>query len=706
MLPLLLAATVQASGIDRDTYGVPVITAGTPAEAWRLAGRAVAEDRVWQMELSRRLARGRLAELLGKDYANSDREVLRTGYTDEELTAQFERLRPETKTMVQSYVAGVNEYFANVPAARIPVPGYRPEPWTVVDSMAIGVRLFQMFGRGGAGELRNMALLGYLEGRPNLKGKVLDVVDDLAWQNDPKSPTTVDRADDPIKNPPVVFPAWDRKTTESQLAALPKLSLIELLPALRLEQRDESKLVAQRLNVPWKVGSYAVVVGRERSGTGYPILLSAPQMGWQSPSIVHEISIHAPGLDVAGVDVPGLPGIAIGATPDLAWGITSGVADTDDIVYYKAGPDGTYGSGKKLERIARTLKVKGEPDEEVVQLRTSDGPVVLESASKGFVFARRSSYWQNELASLDAFFNLYRAKKAPEVQDALRPATMSFNFFFATREGDIGYSYLGNVPTRAAGYDYRFPVPGEVAWTGRVPFERMPHVLNPKNGLLTNWNNKPAAWWPNGDTPVWGEIFRVSALRSALEKPKLNTQDVELAAWSISRTDESWPYFQPFVKDGISGFDGRLMDGSLQAFGYVRFIDALRTELLLDDLGNFVSPDLFRTVAQPTFLLHALQRKTNLDYLNGKSAQQVVSQALEASRKTEGRYKAPSIRFFDEIPVPYSNRGTYIQVVEMLQKGASGRNVVPPGVSEVESHSRDQIPLARAWTFKEMRIAR
>ncbi|HEY0866505.1 MAG TPA: penicillin acylase family protein [Fimbriimonas sp.] len=704
MLPLLLAATLQTSGIERDAYGVPRVTAPSLQEAWRLAGRAVAEDRIWQMELSRRLARGRLAELLGKDYANSDREVLKTGYTDEELAAQFERLNPETQAMVRAYVDGVNDFIAAAPAERVLMPGHRLEPWTIVDSMAVGVRLFQMFGRGGAGELRNMALLGYLESRPNLKGKSLDVLDDFAWQNDPRSPVTVERADDPIKKPPVIFPSWSRKTTEEHLAQVPKLGLLELLPAIRLEQRDESAKVAQALSLPWKAGSYAAVVGKGRSATGYPVLLSAPQMGWQTPSIVHEMSIHAPGLDVAGLDVPGMPGIAIGATPDIAWGITSGVADTDDIVYYKIGPDGTYGAGRKLQRIVRTLKIRGEPDEEIVQLRTEDGPVVLQNPSRAALFARRSGYWQIELASLDAFVGLYRAKGAAEIREALRPATMSFNFFYATRSGDIGYRYLGRIPIRRPGYDHRLPVPGEVSWNGFVPFEQMPHTTNPRSGLLTNWNNKPVAWWPNGDTPVWGEVFRVSSLRSSLDKPKLNPQDVETAAWSIARMDETWPHLRRFVGDGIPGFDGRTMDGSLQAGTYMRFLDALRTELMGDDVGNFISPDFFRIVVQPSILVRALERRTRVDYLNGKPSSVVVAKALEAAQQNSPRFRASSIRFGDEPPVPYSNRGTYIQIIELLTAGASGRSVLPPGVSEAGPHSRDQVPLARSWTYKEMGI--
>jgi penicillin amidase len=730
MLPYLLPPlALQAPTIVRDDYGVPHINASSTGEAFYQAGYAVAQDRLWQMEQSRRLARGRMAEVLGAGFVNSDKEVLQTGYTDEELQQQVDKLTPPLKEAFREYARGVNAWIAEAQRTNALPAGYAtykfaPEPWSVVDSAAIGVRLLQQFGRGGAGEIRNMAMLAYLKGQAKVKDRVLDVADDLIWWNDPTSVPTVSRADDPVKTPPAFYQP-DRKTTERHVAMLPNANLFELLGGVRMAMREESTRIAELVAAPFKTGSYCVVVGPSRSATGAPILLSGPQMGFRSPSIVHEMSISAPGMQTVGMDIPGVPGIVVGHTRDLAWGLTSGVADTDDIFYYPAdGPTGyRFGNDRKeLVTILRTLKVAGAADQTVTQTRTVDGPVVLTSGSTKTLFAKRSSYWMRELESMNAWDGLWHAHTVDQADRAMQGATMNFNVFFATTGNEIGYRYAGLVPLRAPGVDPRFPTPGgpAYAWRGFVPADQMPHAKNPTAGFFANWNNKPVAWWPNFDTPVWGPIFRNTALLATLNKPKLNAQDLELAAWSIARTDETWSYFAPYVErwtaknpahaEPILGFDGYLLDGSRQAATYLRFIDALRQELFLGTTGNFVSPDNFRQAVQPSLILRALQGRTKVNYLAGRTADAVVAKAMERAcavarddAQNVVRYIANGIPVKDQPPIPYSNRGTFIQVVEALRDGMSGRSVMPPGVAESGPHSIDQIPLTRAWQYKPMR---
>lgn len=722
MLALACALALSAApDIKRDAYGVPLIQASTQAEAFYLAGYAVAQDRLWQMETSRRVARGRMAEVFGPTYVASDKEVLQVGYTDDELQTQLNRLSPEIKTAFREYARGVNAWIEEAKRSGLPEgyakSGFSPEPWTELDSAAIAVRLLQQFGRGGAGEIRNMALLGYLQGQAKVKDRALDVLDDFAWANDPSATTTVSKADDPVKSAPAFYYA-DRAATQRHLAALPKVGLLELMQGIRLASRQESTLVAEQVAAPFKTGSYCVVVSPSRSGTGHPLLVSGPQMGFRTPSIIHEMSLSAPGLQVVGMDIPGAPGIVIGHTQDLAWGMTSGVADTDDVFFYPLEGDGYRldGKPKAFTKIEQTLKVKGAPDQTVVQLRTVDGPVVLRSGGAKAVFVKKTSYWMRELESIEALKGVWAAKSATQVDQAISLAPMSFNFFYATGAGDIGYRYAGRVPIRAEGVDPRFPTPGDAAhaWKGFVPIDTMPHALNPKAGFFANWNNKPVAWWPNFDTPVWGRIFRNSDLLDNLKKPRLNAQDLELAIWNIARMDETWPYFEPYLRGvakgtPMEGFDGRLVDGSRQAAIYVRFLDNLRNELFLGTTGNFISPDNFRQIGQPTVMLNALRGKTRVNYLGSRKAEEVVRTALEKAcadtRLPNGdyvRYQANPIAVPGQPPIPYSNRGSFIQIVESLPGGMAGRSIVTPGLAETGLHSLDQVPLARAWLFKPM----
>ncbi|HWA81930.1 MAG TPA: penicillin acylase family protein [Fimbriimonadaceae bacterium] len=735
MLALLSCALAfQSDGlVTRDEYGVPHIKAESADSAWYEAGYETARDRMWQMEQSRRLARGRMSEVFGSKFVASDTEILKTGYTDEELQEQFDALAPKAKVAIEAYAKGVTDFEK---AGPLP-PGYaeagfQPEPWTPIDTLAISVRLFQQFGRGGAGEIRNLALLAYLQGQPKTKDRFLDVMDDFAWQNDPAATCTISPADDPLAKEHPVFPAFDHATTMKHLAMVPKLSLLELLPGIRLSSGEDSKLAAEQVSAPFKWGSYAVVVGPTRSLTGCPILLSAPQMGHRQPSILHEMSIDAPGLSIVGVDVPGVPGVIIGKTDKLAWGLTSGVADTDDIFFsHTDGPDGyTYGKEHlKLQAVMRTLKVKGEPDKTITQLRTRFGPVII--SNKNWIFSRRSSYWMREMKSYDSIFRLYDANTPEQINAATEESPMSFNFFWATPK-HFGYRYAGAMPIRASGLDPRLPTPGEPEydWKGYIPATQMPHVIDPKSGLLANWNNKPVSWWPNMDTPVWGRIFRNSAVLEALQKPKLNEQDVEMVAWTIAREDYTWPYFKPFldpvfadpgsalsntsdgqIRRALITFDGRMLDGSMGAQAYAAFFNALQEEIFMPVTGNFMGLDNYRLVAQPTVMWNALSHKTKVDYLEKRTVKDVIQSAMLKANNVlakqfgrdlgDWRYTAPSIKWGDEPPVPYSNRGTMIQVIDLGTM--SGRNIVPPGIAESGPHADDQVPLARAWLLKPMR---
>jgi penicillin amidase len=115
-----------------------------------------------------------------------------------------------------------------------------------------------------------------------------------------------------------------------------------------------------------------------------------------------------------------------------------------------------------------------------------------------------------------------------------------------------------------------------------------------------------------------------------------------------------------------------------------------------------LTPDVFELAAQPSVMLAALQGKTKFNYLQGRKAEDVVLAALSAAKS--GVYHAPTIKVPGEDPIPYSNRGTYIQVIELLPSGPSGRNVFPPGVTASGPHSRDQVNLSRAWLYKPMHL--
>jgi penicillin amidase len=186
-----------------------------------------------------------LAELIGPAGKPSDEEILKFAYTDEELEIQLLKMPTKIRRAFEAFATGVNS-----------VSGYQ-KPWTSLDSAAIAISMSQQFGAGGAGELRTLALLAYLKSQ-KAKDSALDVLDDLMWIDDPRSPTTLKPEDDKIAANPPFFPRPTRKETEAHLAGLPEMSIFELLPAVALVEREQADLIAQDLSLVHKWGSYAV----------------------------------------------------------------------------------------------------------------------------------------------------------------------------------------------------------------------------------------------------------------------------------------------------------------------------------------------------------------------------------------------------------------------------------------------------------------
>ncbi len=720
---LARGAKLPEATITREAYGVPCITATTRGAAFYGMGRALAQDRLWQLEMSRRSAEGRLAEVLGPRAVASDISVLKRAYTEAEIEAQFTALAEPVKAAFLAYRDGVNaEIEIRAQAKTLPIEyeknGFLPEKWTVRDSCSIMIMLMRRFGAGGAGELRNLGLVEYLKVQ-KCRDRYLDVIDDIAFQNEPKSPTTLSKADTGPDASQEIFPPFSRADTIKQLATMPKVGLLEIAGALGAATYEDQSLLAAQLGVPYKVGSYAIVVSPSRSKTGKALLLNGPQMGHSTPSVIHETVLDAPGLRVAGIDIPGVPLIAVGTTPNLAWGLTSGVADIEDIFVSRLPYTG--GHWDTISEIPFKIKVKGEPDREFIQSRTRFGPALLVSPRTKSVFSLRSSYWEKELAGMAAMMDIYDAKTGSDIDKFAPQIPVTFNLFYATTRGETGFRYVGQVPRRAAGLDPRFPTPDQPRYQWNVPLDyaKMPQTTNPKAGLLVNWNTKSAAWWPSGDSPIWAAPFRSENITDALPKGLLGTDDLERAVWQIARHDEDYSilltqklaHALSAVHDTseaaivASSFDGWAMDGSPSAAFANEFKRALRHAIFEPEIGNLVSEALFAQAIPVGLMTKALERKTKYDFLAGRMADSVLLEAYRQTIKKLG--PLPGARSFvpggigvpGQVPVPYIDRGTYIQVCE-LSNPPRVRTVASPGVAEVGEHAFDQVPLARAWTYK------
>lgn len=727
-------ATVK---IVRDRYGVPHIYAPSLYGVFYGSGYAQAQDRLAQMELYRRTAKGELAELMGEGAVEQDRQRRLLGYTEAERWEQFAALDAETQLVLKAFADGVNAVIAQVNAGKLPMPlrlqdlgVTKLRLWKVTDTISIGQMMAERFGSSGGEELRMLQLRLYLQLK--FGAGAMSIFNDLTWQNDPASPTT----------------AWQKAKVSRQKAEGSIRNMqhatqnpMVLLQAIRVAEERDSIAWRERLGLFTRMGSYAMVVSPKKSATGKPLLVGAPQMATGTPSIVCEIALYCPKFEARGMTFPGIPIVLIGMNRHLVWTTTSGVGDNVDIFAEHLSKDSKYrylhkGEWKLMERHMELIFVKGKDEPVQVEVcRTVHGSVLSWDEKAGVAYARAKAYHMKELGAFQAIYAFHKAKTVQEFAQACRSIATSHNFFCATKDGDIGFWFCGFYPIRAEGVDPRFPTPGtgEFDWKGIVPFGKLPHQINPPQGFFANWNNKPAAWWNNGDLPRWGAVHHVKRIFDLLQgKPKLTLADLHRFVVDIEGYDVRADYFKPLllraietnkdeelsmIADLLQRWDNQRSEGSVGATVFDAWFEALQDTVFADDLGDFGDKRLFRTVIQPSLLWHVLADKPALkksrDYLNGESKDAVMVKALKAAlerlRKEKGEtvtgwgFKKPLWRFDPLPPIPGPNRGAYIQIVEVAET-PRGFNVLPPGQSEdpKSPHYADQHSLALRWLFKPM----
>lgn len=744
--------TLQVPGdtvtIYRDSYGVPHVQATTLYGLFYGNGYAIAQDRLWQMELYRRQARGEMAEIIGKSALEQDKTARIEGYTEQEMEAQIEQLANDLQITLRAFADGVNAWIDSAKRTNQLPPQYaqhgiEPRPWKPTDSAVIGVLMSRRFGSVVAGgDLRNYALFQLLKTRN--KDLAPTWANDLLWVQDPTSPTTLP-FEDGERKPHRVDPRQTLERLRNHAQTLPDIGLDILLPALRIASGEAQIELARELGLFTYFGSYAILIHPQKSASGNAILVGAPQMGFTVPHIAAEVHLVGAGYNVMGMSFPGVPGVLIGMTPNGAWTFTSGLGDLIDFFIERLNPENPEqywykGEWRTLEKRTEVIKVKGAEPVEITVYRSVHGPIVGIDRKNNVALAKAMTFWERELDTMNALQGFYRARTIEDFQRSAQYMPTSFNLHAVTRAGDIGWWYGGRVPIRADGIDSRLPVwgTGEYDWKGIMPVEQMPKVVNPKRGFIVNWNNKPAGWWENSDTPAWGAIFRVYRLIDlANAKQKLTVDDVKRMVRDIAEYDEdagkllpvmlqiirrNEKNLTPEMKQAIqvlSAWDCYEMEGSTAKAIWNAWLNAVRNRVFADDLGNFFSPDLFRMAIQPSYIYYALTGKRSpvprlYDYFNGKRPEEVLTialaDALTQLKRTYGegisqwRYTASRMDWDKGlVGVPYTDRGSYIQVIE-FGNPIVAENVLPPGQSEDPSspHFSDQRDLASWWFFKPM----
>ena len=629
------AQTPDAVTILRDRWGVPhIFTEGRGADerAAYANGYAQAEDRLFEMDILRRAATGRLAEMLGADYLLMDEVVRRDGYTTEERDAFAARLAARDRRALEAYRDGVNAFIAAVTAdpQRLPFEflGMPPAPWTVADSVAVAVLELVVEGANGGQEVRSAALLlDFLDRFPEAEAN--GIFDDLFWIDEPAAPTTIAAAD---ARPLRANHDHIARFAPAQVDLLRRhaAAIRRAAASLDLEQGLMGGLGG---GPPFPIGlhrhaSNAIVVSPRFSATGHPILLGGPQTGLNAPSFFWEVGFHDGDYEAEGVIAPAGPGVLIGRGRNFAMTLTSGIDDAVDTYVEVLDPSdpGRYrfrGRVVPFEKRIETIHVAGAPDVMLEVLRSRHGPVFFVDVDEGVAFSRRAAFRGHELDSAAAVLNLGRVRSLRDFRRLADGMFMSFNFHYADDAGNIAYFHRGALPRRPPRTDPRLPLDGggTMEWRGIDPPRKLPGVVNPRRGFIANWNNKPVPGWSAGEQrELWGVTDRVHGLVDALEAAhaagaKLSVDDVKGIMRHAAVADVFAVRIVPFLEDAVATLPDVPENATLrEAAARVRaWVDAGASVAGVPD-GHGVIPDpgaaiytAFRAAAQTAIFADELQ---------------------------------------------------------------------------------------------------
>ncbi len=550
---------VEEGGVatNRDEKGIWFISGPEEAsvyDVFEAMGYAVATDRLWQLEQFRRTGRGRLSEIMGPSMLETDIYLRTVGYSDEELLAYFDALEPDSRAMVQGYVAGINRRIADLRRN----PSHIPleftlidlnrllsldltgtlQDWSVLDLFGWIVVLQRNFDGTALSqtEVRNAAL--YQELKEAFPDDYTGMFEDLRWLNDPDALTYI---------PPDAGPASSRMTMEGLPRSRGEAGEFPDLRGVASKMSEMQNRVVERLksiNAYVKLGSYGWVVSGERTASGNPILYSGPQMGFSVPSIIFEGSIRAGGFNVSGMTAAGMPILVVGRTPHHAFAMMTGHADTED--YYIEDPSDLF--------VHRTevIKVLGQDDVSLDVYRTARGPVIsplpydpatYDPVSDGPILSWKYAHWGHEFDSMRALLQLPRATSADEFGEGLERFPASFHILYADRDGNIAYWMTGRDPLRPEG-EWRLP---QGFFEGVDPLEWDSEVLrerstdrNTSQGFYCGWNNKSnqqygGAWFSDWS---YGPFHRAQVIYDYLSgQDNLEFDDVRDLAINIATTD-------------------------------------------------------------------------------------------------------------------------------------------------------------------------
>jgi penicillin amidase len=491
----------QSVDIYRDEYGIPHIYSENREDLMFAVGFVSAQDRLWQMDVTRRAATGRLAEIFGEGLIAADLLARTIGF-EQIAKQQVEILSADTLALAEAYSSGVNACIKQT--ATLPLEfrllKYEPEPWQPSDSHAISRLLAWQLSKNYKSELIMLRLESRLDsGQAAQLGPAYPAGGPFIMQPE-------------FRVEPIKIPYFDKGA--------------RLL--------DEV--------VGTSGGSNCWVIGPSLTETGAPILANDPHLsGTRVPSIWYFVHMVGGGFDVIGGLAPGLPIPLLGHNRRIGWGITNMNADVQDVFIERLNPDNQdqyeydgewLDMEMRVERIDYRSKDGEQAFIEKIIHSTKRGPLIT-GISPGTVKAVSLSWTGYEpTPDFEALVGLNLAADWEDFIEALETfAVAPQNFIYADVDGNIGYCGAGKIPIRPSG-DGSVPQAGwtsETEWKGYVPFEEMPRTLNPSAGYIITANNKVVPdSYKHFLSAQWAPPYRYRRIAELIESN--NRHDVQAVA--------------------------------------------------------------------------------------------------------------------------------------------------------------------------------
>lgn len=534
-----------------DDYGVPQIYASNEEDAYFTEGYVHARDRLWQMDLTRRVAEGRLSEIFGSTAIEFDK-LFKTIGIYRFAYAWYGSLSPKSKEILTSYTLGINSFieshYNNLPV-EFDALNYKPEPWKPEHSL--------MLARMMAWDLNIAWYTDYILGEVLTKAGIEKTAAIF-----PDTNITIYIKPEPVES----------DTTQPEAVNMEGSNYLKEVSALGkgFFEMNEGYRKFLGINVS-HTGSNSWVVSGSRSIYGKPILANDPHLALQSPSRWYELRIKGGELDLRGMTFPGIPGVVIGNNKYISWGLTNLMNDDNDFVILEldSADNGKYKYGKQvlaIDSIKEKIFVKDSVETDFVIRTTKIGPVVSDLRFRGFadMDSNPEDPYKDKLMTfrwtgfelsdeINCFYGINHAKNWDEFRIALKDFTApAQNFIYSDIYGNIGYQAAGKVPIRktASVNNFIFPSSEEVEWAGFVDFDKMPQLYNPKEGYIVTANTDPFGWMKDVKDKfyisyLWEPSSRFDRITKFIDsKTILDLDDYKL----LQNSTES-PYAKNITKD-------------------------------------------------------------------------------------------------------------------------------------------------------------